>query len=219
MNYKMLIILLFVFLFSPFIMSQNIYTPDLKDIFNGAEWNGKFVSAELTKKDSSDAIMIAKTDGDHLIWLKDFNFKNGTIEFDAKGKSNPPQSSFIGVVFRVADKDTFDAVYFRPFNFQSPNPVSKSHSVQYTSHPYWTWYRLRNDRPGEYEKEIDPAPNGDEWFHAKIIVHKPEVKVFVNGAEEPSLVVNELSDRTGGSVGILCNGFGMIANMKIEKSE
>jgi hypothetical protein len=41
------------------------------------------------------------------------------------------------------------------------------------------------------------------------------VKVFVNGATEPSLVVNELSDRTGGSVGLWWNGYGVIANLKI----
>ena len=42
-----------------------------------------------------------------------------------------------------------------------------------------------------------------------------QVKVFVNGATEPSLVVNELSDRPGGSVGLWCNGYGVIANLKI----
>jgi hypothetical protein len=219
MNNKWLSPLLFVFLSVSLVKSQNLYSPDLKTALNGGKWNGKFNSAELTKKDSLDAIKITRTDGDQFMWMKDFRFKNGTIEFDAKGKSAPPQSSFIGIALRVVDKDTFDAVYFRPFNFRSPNPVNKSHSVQYTSHPYWTWNRLRNDHPGEYEKGIDPAPNGDDWFHAKIVVHKPEVKVFVNGAKDPSLEVKELSDRTDGSVGIWCNGFGIITNMKIEESK
>jgi hypothetical protein len=44
------------------------------------------------------------------------------------------------------------------------------------------------------------------------------VKVFVNGASEPSLVVNELSDRVGGSVGLWCGGYGVIANLKITPS-
>jgi len=219
MNSKLLSILFFVFLFISSVKSQNIHVPDLKTTLNGLKWNGKFNSAELAKKDSSDAILITKTEGDQFIWMKNFEFDNGTIEFDAKGKSAPPQSSFIGIAFRVVDKDTFDAVYFRPFNFRSPNPVNRSHSVQYTSHPDWTWNRLRNDHPGEYEKGIDPTPNGDEWFHTRIVVHKPVVKVFVNDAKEPSLEVNELSDRKDGSVGIWCNGFGMIANLKIEKSK
>jgi hypothetical protein len=46
-------------------------------------------------------------------------------------------------------------------------------------------------------------------------MEKRQVKVFVNGADSPSLIVNELSERTGGSVGLWCNGYGVIANLKI----
>jgi hypothetical protein len=217
MKSKFLSILYFIFVFSFSLSAQSIFIPDLKTTIDGTGWKGKFTAAELAKRDSSDAIMITKTDADEIIWLENFSFTNGTIEFDAKGKSGPPQSSFVGVSFRVVDKNTYDAVYFRPFNFCSPNPVNKAHAVQYTSHPDWTWKRLRDEHTGEYEKGIDPAPNGDEWFHAKIVVHKPDIKVFINGASDPSLVVNELSDRKDGSVGLWCNGFGIIANLKIEQ--
>jgi hypothetical protein len=198
---------------------QKVITPDLKTALSGKSWKGKFISAVLTKKESSDAVMITQTNGDHFIWIDKLLFSDGTIEFDAKGKSSPPQSSFVGIAFRVIDSVTYDAVYFRPFNFRSPNPLNKSHAVQYISHPSWTWSRLRSEHPGQYEKGIDPAPDGDAWFHAKIVVHKPEIKVYVNGTSEPSLVVNELSDRTGGSVGLWCNGFGIIANLRIKPSK
>ena len=59
------------------------------------------------------------------------------------------------------------------------------------------------------------CPNSNAWFHAKVVVEKRQVKGFVNGATEPSLVVNELSHRPGGSVGLWCNGYGVIANLKI----
>jgi hypothetical protein len=196
--------------------AQNIITPDINAVINGSAWKNKFVSVELVKKDTMDALMITKTDADDLVWLDGFNFTNGIIEFDAKGKSGPPQSNFIGIAFRVVNENTYDAIYFRPFNFRSPNPVNKSHAVQYISHPDWTWKRLRDERSGEYEKGIEPPPNGDEWFHAKIEVNKPEIKVYVNGANDPSLVVNELSERKDGSVGLWCNGFGIIANLRIE---
>lgn len=217
MKSKLLSSLYFVFLFSSSLNAQSIFIPALKTALNGIDWKGKFVSAELSKKDSSEAIMITKTDGGQIIWLDNFTFTNGTIEFDAMGKSGPPQSSFVGIAFRVVDQNTYDAIYFRPFNFRSPNPVNKSHAVQYTSYPDWPWQRLRAEHTGEYEKGIEPAPNGDEWFHAKIVVQKPEVKVYVNGASDPSLIVNELSDRKDGSVGIWCNGYGIIANLKIEQ--
>lgn len=205
--------LLFIYFIS--LNAQETYSPNLKSAIDGKGWKSKFIKAELSQKDSTDAVLITQTEADDLVWLEDFEFTNGVIEFDAKGKSAPPQSSFVGIAFRVVDEKTYDAVYFRPFNFRSPNPESKAHSVQYISQPDWTWRRLRMERTGQYEKPIEPAPNGDEWFHVKIVIQKPEIKVYVNNADEPSLVVNELSERKGGSIGLWCNGFGMIANLKI----
>ena len=43
-------------------------------------------------------------------------FTEGSIEVDLKGKGKA-QRSFLGVAFAVADGKTFEAVYFRPFNF------------------------------------------------------------------------------------------------------
>jgi len=153
------------------------------------------------------------------VWLDGFEFSAGAIEFDAKGKSAPPQSSFVGVAFRVVDAATHDAVYFRPFNFRAADPGRKSHAVQYHSLPQWQWDRLRKEKPDQFEKPIEPAPDGDAWFHAKVVVEKRQVKVFVNGATEPSLVVNEMSDRPGGSVGLWCGGYGVIANLKVMPSK
>ncbi len=105
MNTKAFEFLLSVLFLVSSAIAQTPYTPDLRTALRGEKWNGKFVSAELTRKDSTDALMITKAEGDQFIWLKDFSVENGTIEFDAKGKSGPPQSSFIGIVFRVVDKD------------------------------------------------------------------------------------------------------------------
>ena len=74
---------------------------------------------------------------------------------------------------------------------------------------------MRQEKPSQFEKPIEPAPDGDAWFHAKVSIEKRQVRVYVNGATEPALVVNELSDRPGGSVGLWCNGYGVIANLKI----
>ncbi len=42
-----------------------------------------------------------------LVWLKDYDFGNGTIEVDLLGRSQPVQGSFVGVAFHVADAQTF----------------------------------------------------------------------------------------------------------------
>ena len=189
-------------------------TPDLKAVPEGKGWKGSIGATKLIEKDGAAAIEF-NSPGQNVVWLDGFEFSSGTIEFDAKGKSAPPQSSFVGMAFRTVDAKTHDAVYFRPFNFRAVDPERKSHAVQYVSEPQWPWQKLRQEKPGQFEKPIDPAPDGDAWFHAKVVVEKRQIKVFVNGAPEPSLVVNELSERAGGSVGLWCNGYGVIANLKI----
>jgi hypothetical protein len=188
--------------------------PDLKAVLEGKGWKGAVGATKAAEKDATVAVEFNQS-GQNVVWLDGFDFKEGTIEFDAKGKSAPPQSSFIGVAFRVVDAKTHDAVYFRPFNFRAGDPDRKSHAVQYVSEPTWPWQKLRKEKPGQFEKPVDPAPEGDAWFHAKIVLENRQVKVFVNDAATPSLVVNELSERTGGSVGLWCNGYGVIANLKI----
>ena len=187
-------------------------TPDLKMIPSGKGWKGATGLAKLVEKDGAPAVEVKDA---AVIWLDGYEFTNGIIEFDGKGKSEPFQSNFMGIVFRVVDEKTHDVVYFRPFNFRSPDPDHRSHSVQYASHPEWPWPRLRKERPGQYEKAIEPAPDGDAWFHPKVVVAKPKVSVFVNGAAEPGLVVDELTARKGGSVGLYFFSYGLIANFKI----
>jgi hypothetical protein len=153
-----------------------------------------------------------------IIWLDNVNFAEGTLECDIVGKSAPPGSNFPGLVFHRADDSTYDCVYFRPFNFRAGNPENASHAVQYVSPPQWTWQKLRTEKTGQYEKPITPAPDGDSWFRAKIVVEGRTVSVFVNDAAKPSLVVEKLNDRTGGKIGISGGDAGEgahFANLKI----
>lgn len=193
--------------------------PDLKAAAALDGWEGRISTFVAGERDGVPTLRFSANRDDDFVWLKDFDFRNGVIELDIKGQSGPPQSNFIGVAFRVQDGAHYDTVYFRPFNFRAEDPERRAHAVQYTSHPDWTWKKLRSERTGEFEKPIAPAPDGDGWFHAKILVDKPKVSVFVNGASTPSLVVNELSDRVGGSVGIWGTGTGEVANLKITRSE
>jgi len=139
--------------------------------------------------------------GDGAAWLEGVDFENGTIEVYIRGK-NVPQRSFVGIAFRGVDDQTYDAVYFRPFNFPAESPLSRSHHVQYVSHPENTWSRLREEHTGVYENEIPDPPDPDGFFKARIEIMKPEIRVFINDRAEPCLVVNELTDRTGGRVGL-----------------
>jgi hypothetical protein len=141
---------------------------------------------------------------------------NGAIECDIKGK-DVQQQSFVGVAFHGVDGTTFDAIYFRPFNFRAKDPVSRSHSVQYVSDPIFTWDKLRAEHPGQYEQAVNPVPDPNAWFHARVVVASPKVSVFVGDAKDPSLIVNQLSDRKKGLVGLWVGNTsgGDFANFKI----
>jgi hypothetical protein len=152
-----------------------------------------------------------------IVWLKNVHFSTGTIEVDLRGK-DIVQKSFIGIAFHGVDTITYDAIYFRPFNFQSTDSVRKIHAVQYISEPDFPWDRLREEKNGIYEKGIDPPPSPVEWFHARIVVDESTIKVFVNNAAAPSLTVNKLNDRKDGLIGLWSVGVnGEFANLIIKK--
>ena len=154
--------------------------------------------------------------GDGVAYLRGIELGKGTIEFDVKGKDVQGQS-FVGVAFHGVDGTTYDAIYFRPFNFRAEDPARRSHAVQYVSHPTYTWQKLRAERPGIFEQPVSPAPDPNTWFHVRVVVASPKISVFVGEAKEPSLVVNQLSDRATGLVGLWVGNSsgGDFANFKI----
>lgn len=182
--------------------------------------NNKLVpfNREITMFSENDkkGIRFSKNTNDGIAWLMGVEFLNGIIEVDIRGK-DAFQQSFVGIAFHGLDNNTLDAIYFRPFNFQSTDPIRKVHAVQYVSHPDNTWSILREKQNGKYEKAVIPAPNGNEWFHVKIVIQYPHVTVYVNGNADPSLSVDKLDNRKTGKIGLwVGNGSdGDFANLQI----
>jgi hypothetical protein len=181
--------------------AQQVLTPDLNAITAGKGWEIVNRGATAAVEDGRTVVTFDARPGDGAAWLEGVEFHNGTIEVLLRGK-NVPQRSFLGIGFRGVDDETYDAIYFRPFNFLADNALSRSHHVQYISHPVNTWSKLRQEHPGVYEGEIPDPPDPDGFFRARIEINKPEIRVYVNDAVEPCLVVNELTDRTGGRIGL-----------------
>jgi hypothetical protein len=195
--------------------------PDLAKIADGKSWKVTGHKVSLLEDGGRKIVRFDQNSGQGIAWLEGVEFNNGVIEFDVRGKDEF-QKSFVGVAFRGVDEKTHDVGYFRPFNFKTEDPERRIHAVQYVSHPDFPWDRLRKERNGQYEKAIFPkpemtAPDPNGWFHARIVVAKPKISVYVNDAKEPSLVVDELSDRKGGWVGLWvgASAGGDFANLKI----
>src|SRR2546425_10902855 len=179
MNMPALVVL---FAASSVAAQQRSIEPKDVEVFNRSASN----LSDGTRK----GLRLSESPGDGVAYLRGIEFSNGTIECDIKGKDVQGQS-FVGIAFHGVDSTTYDAIYFRPFNFKTPDPTRHGHAVQYISHPTYPWQKLRAERP--------------------------EVSVFVGDAKEPSLVVNQLSARTKGRVGLwVGNGSGGdFADLKI----
>jgi hypothetical protein len=189
------------------------------DLANLAESKGLKVfnrSASSFSDGAKRGMRLGENPGDGVAYLPGTEFANGTIELDVKGK-DVQQQSFVGVAFHGVDGSTYDAVYFRPFNFRAEDPARRRRAVQYISHPTYTWQKLRGEQPGKYEQAVNPVPDPSAWFHVRIVVASPKVSVFVSDAKEPCLVVNQLSDRKKGLLGLWVgnNSAGDFANLKV----
>ncbi|MDO8834914.1 MAG: ankyrin repeat domain-containing protein [Vicinamibacterales bacterium] len=194
-------------------------TPAAVDFVRLADGAGAQAFNRAFTVGTEDGRVVARLDartGDGGVLLDGIQLGDGIIDVDLKGK-DVAQRSFLGLAFHVVDWTTLDAVYFRPFNFRGADAGSRSHSVQYVSHPGNTWQRLRTERPGQFEQAIDPPPDPNGWFHARIVLANSRVEVFVNGADKPALSVEDLSPHRSGGVALFVgNGSdGAFANLTI----
>jgi len=191
----------------PDLSNKNNLRPVNRDVTVSPNGAGKFLVHLSAKPDNG------------VVWINDLTLDKGAIEFDVKGK-NVLQQSFVGIAFHGVNDSTYDAVYFRPFNFQSPDATRKNHSVQYISLPQYDWSLLREKYPGKYESSLVKAPGPDDWFHVKVIIDARAITVVVNGDEKPSLVVEPLSTRSTGKIGFWVgnNSEGDFSNLVLQKN-
>jgi hypothetical protein len=190
--------------------------PNLAERAEGKGLNVFNRRASSLNDGAKKGVRLSEQPGDGVAYLQGIEFTNGSLEFDVKGK-DVQQQSFVGVAFDGVDGTTYDAIYFRPFNFKAEDPARRSRAVQYISHPTYTWQKLRTEQPGKYEQAVQPVPDPNAWFHVRVVVARPKVSVFVGDAKEPSLVVTQLSDRKKGLVGLWVgnNSGGDFADFKI----
>jgi hypothetical protein len=180
---------------------QKTIEPDLAALAEGKGLNVFNRSLSSLREGARNGVRLSEAPGDGVAYLTGVEFSNGAIELDVRGK-DVQQQSFLGVAFHGLDDKTYDAIYFRPFNFKSEDAARRLRAVQYIAHPTYPWHKLRTDHPGKYEQPVSPVPDPNAWFHVRVVVAHPKVSVFVNEAKEPSLVVNQLSDRKKGLVGL-----------------
>ena len=138
--------------------------------------------------------------------LKDFNFRNGTIEFDVIPRG--PMGAGIG--FRRRDDDTYEDFYLRP----RPKCDQAEDCIQYApqTHGVLLW-----DVFPQYQS---PAPVQETTpNHIKMVISGRRMNIFVNppangGMIAPTLSIGRLEGDTLEG-GILMQGPGSFANLTV----
>jgi hypothetical protein len=123
------------------------------------------------------------------------DFKDGTIEAEVAGvpitEMDPTARGFVGVEFRSQEQGArAENIYLRPTNGRADDQLRRNHSVQYESLPDFPWHRLRSEAPGVYESYVDLEAGA--WTKIKIEVAGTKARLYVNGAAQPCLIVNDL---------------------------
>ncbi len=143
----------------------------------------------------TDAAAADVDDAGRLAILPGASFQDGTIEVNLSGDTladAPAQArGFVGIAFRVsADRTHFECFYLRPKNGRAEDQLQRNHSTQYISVPGFPWNKLRAESPGKYESYVDLVAG--QWTKVRIQVSGTSARLYVNGADQPTLIVNDL---------------------------
>jgi hypothetical protein len=164
-------------------------------IFQETTYKGKN-AVRVTGKPGTGAL-------EQLVIVSNTDFTNGTIEVELSGDRQPGSDinnrGFVGIAFRVQGTDAqprYECFYLRPTNGRAEDQLRRNHSAQYISHPEFTWDKLRRENPGVYESYTDLVAG--EWTKIKIVVKDRYARLYVNGADQPCLIVNDLKQEISG---------------------
>jgi hypothetical protein len=162
-----------------------------------------------------DAAAPGTGDEGRLVILSKSDFQDGIIEVELAGEPGPGAGEgargFVGVAFRVGpDPSRFECIYLRPTNGRADDQVRRNHSVQYISIPGFPWQLLRKEFPEKYESYVDLLPG--EWTKVKIDVRGEKARLYVNGVEQPTLLVNDLKQGVTKGAVALWIGVGTVAH-------
>jgi len=167
-----------------------------------------------------DALPNAANGASYAI-LKGSRFHNGTIEVELAGKpaanARPGARGFIGIAFRVQG-NRFEYIYLRPTNGRADDQIRRNHSTQYAAYPDFDFDRLRKESPGKYESYVDLEPGA--WTKYQIVIDGTKARLFVHGAAQPCLIVDDmkLGDSEGAVALFVGPGTeGYFANLKIKQ--
>ncbi len=150
------------------------------------------------------AAAVKTASGGGIVVLPVATFHNGIIDLKSPASPEPerpamPAGSWVWRSVYPTTRRSMNASISASTNGRADDQLRRNHSVQYISFPDYEWNRLRTEAPGLYESYADLVPG--EWTKIKVEVSGAKARLYLNGAPQPVLVVNDL--KLGDSKGAL----------------
>ncbi len=122
-------------------------------------------------------------------YLKGGSLENGTVEVDIAPNTD---RGFAGLTFRDQGEGNYEEVYLRMHKSGLPDAVQ--YNPFYNGEANWQLY-AQHQAAEEF--------NTTKWNHLKLVVNGAQLKVYINGVEQPSMTVDNLRhDVIAGTLGV-----------------
>ncbi len=128
-------------------------------------------------------------------FLKDIDFQNGVIEVDVAVTGHKVRS-YPGIIFRMQSEENYENLYIRPHR-ASLYPDALQYTPVTNGISSWQLYS------GEgFTASADIPPN--QWVHLKMEIAGKQARVYIDNAEQPALIINDLKHGVSrGTIGLL----------------
>lgn len=137
--------------------------------------------------------------------LKEIELADGVIEVDMAFEG---PRSFVGILFRMESDRDYENVYLRPH--KSDKPDALQYTPVFNGSSGWQLYN------GEGFTAQATIPH-EQWIRIRLEFSGSRARLFLDGAEQPALVIDELKRGAGkGRIGVAGppNGLGYFADFK-----
>jgi hypothetical protein len=123
--------------------------------------------------------------------------RDGTIEYDWAAT---PRTSFLGASFHATAPNNTEAVFFRPGSSGASDAVQYGPALNTYGVAWQVYHGPGATAPATLQRE--------RWTHVRMVVAGDSAQIFLDGGEQPVLVVPRLYNLDGSGVGVWTGNFG-----------
>src|SRR5688500_14970283 len=170
---------------------QTVITPSV-DQFLSDEWIHVNLSRGIDRVETVNGARVfsmERTVDDaysaNIAYLNNITLRNAIVECEVFSPVEKGQISFIGFLFRAKDASQYECVYFRPFVSDTTGAIEYV-PVIHEGMVNWPDYRA-----AAYKAKAT-APE-QRWFHIMLEIIDAELKVYIDHATQPQMVINTLA--------------------------